>query len=86
MGRRKGVRITATSPRSATTRCFCSTTKGDCLAASLRPGNVPSADDWDDLLVPEIDRQQATRAGRLTHSDWDEVRPGEKRAYVWSGV
>ena len=28
---------------------------GDCLAASLRPGNVPSADDWDDLLVPEID-------------------------------
>ena len=35
---------------------------GDCLAASLRPGNVPSADDWDDLLVPEIDRQQA--AGR----------------------
>ena len=36
--------------------------QGDCLAASLRPGNVPSADDWDDLLVPEIDRQQA--AGR----------------------
>ena len=35
---------------------------GDCLGASLRPGNVPSADDWDDLLVPEIDRQQA--AGR----------------------
>ena len=32
---------------------------GDCLAASLRPGNVPSADDWDDLLVPEIARQQA---------------------------
>ena len=36
--------------------------QGDCLAASLRPGNVPSADDWDGLLVPEIDRQQA--AGR----------------------
>ena len=36
--------------------------QGDCLVASLRPGNVPSADDWDDLLVPEIDRQQA--AGR----------------------
>ena len=36
--------------------------QGDCLAASLRPGNVPSADDWDDLLMPEIDRQQA--AGR----------------------
>ncbi len=32
---------------------------GDCLAATLRPGNVHSADDWDDLLVPEIERQQA---------------------------
>ena len=32
---------------------------GDCVAATLRPGNVPSADDWDDLLVPEIARQQA---------------------------
>ena len=32
---------------------------GDCLAATLRPGNVPSADDWDDLLVPELERQQA---------------------------
>ena len=36
--------------------------QGDCRAASLRPGNVPSADDWDDLLMPEIDRQQG--AGR----------------------
>ena len=27
MGRRKGVRTTATSPRSATTRCFCSTSR-----------------------------------------------------------
>ena len=32
---------------------------GDCLAAKLRPGNVHSADDWDELLLPEIERQQA---------------------------
>ena len=32
---------------------------GDCLAAKLRSGNVHSADDWDALLVPEIERQQA---------------------------
>ena len=32
---------------------------GDCLAAKLRPGNVSSANDWDELLVPEIERQQA---------------------------
>ena len=32
---------------------------GDCLVATLRPGNVHGADDWDDLLVPELERQQA---------------------------
>jgi hypothetical protein len=32
---------------------------GDCLAAKLRPGNVHSAEDWDELLSPEIERQQA---------------------------
>ena len=31
---------------------------GDCLAAKLRPGNVHSAEDWDELLLPEIERQQ----------------------------
>ena len=38
---------------------FLFTEHGDCLAATLRPGTVHSADDWDDLLVPEIDRQPA---------------------------
>ena len=28
---------------------------GDCLAAKLRPGNVHSAEDWDELLLPEIE-------------------------------
>ena len=32
---------------------------GDCLAAKLRPGNVSSAEDWDELLLPELERQQA---------------------------
>ncbi len=32
--------------------------EGDCLAAKLRPGNVHSAEDWAELLVPEIERQQ----------------------------
>jgi Transposase DDE domain group 1 len=32
--------------------------EGDCLAARLRPGNVHSADGWEELLLPEIDRQQ----------------------------
>jgi hypothetical protein len=35
---------------------------GDCVAAKLRPGNVHSAEDWEELLLPEIERQQ--RLGR----------------------
>ena len=31
---------------------------GDCLAAKLRPGNVHSAEGWEELLLPEIERQQ----------------------------
>jgi Transposase DDE domain group 1 len=33
--------------------------EGDCLTAKLRAGNVHSADDWEELLLPEIERQQA---------------------------
>jgi hypothetical protein len=29
---------------------------GDCLAATLRPGNVHSADGWEEVLLPVIDR------------------------------
>ena len=32
--------------------------EGDCLATKLRPGNVHSAEDWEELLLPEIERQQ----------------------------
>src|SRR5712691_10839983 len=36
--------------------------EGDCLVAKLRPGNVHSAEDWGELLLPEIERQQ--KAGK----------------------
>ena len=48
---------------------------GDCLAASLLPGNVPSADNWDDLLVPEIDRQQAEGTRVAFRADAAFARP-----------
>ena len=32
--------------------------EGDCHAAKLRPGNVHSAEGWQELLLPEIERQQ----------------------------
>ena len=41
---------------SAITPSSCSTQDGDCLAAKLRPGNVHSADGWDEVFLPVIDR------------------------------
>jgi hypothetical protein len=32
--------------------------EGDCLAAQLRPGNVHSAEGWEEVLLPEIECQQ----------------------------
>jgi hypothetical protein len=32
--------------------------EGDCLAAKLRSGNVHSAEGWEGVLLPEIERQQ----------------------------
>ena len=32
--------------------------EGDCLAAKLRLGNVRTAEGWEVLLLPEIERQQ----------------------------
>jgi hypothetical protein len=32
--------------------------EGDCQSARLRPGNAHSAEDWKEVLVPEIERQQ----------------------------
>jgi hypothetical protein len=32
--------------------------EGDCLAAKLRPGNAHSAEGWEELLLPEIERPQ----------------------------
>ncbi|PYQ00026.1 MAG: hypothetical protein DMF83_29205 [Acidobacteria bacterium] len=32
---------------------------GDCLAAKLRAGNVHSADGWEEVLLPVIDRYRA---------------------------
>jgi hypothetical protein len=48
---------------------------GDCLAAKLRPGNVSSADDWEELPVPEIDRQQAEGRRVVFRADAAFARP-----------
>ena len=52
---------------------------GDCVAATLRPGNVQSADGWDDLLVPEVERQQAEGTRVAFRADAAFAKPGDLR-------
>ena len=59
---------------------------GDCVAAKLRPGNVSSADDWEELLVPEIDRQQAERQPVAFRADATFARPAIYEAQEARGV
>ncbi|HEY3113421.1 MAG TPA: transposase, partial [Gemmatimonadaceae bacterium] len=59
---------------------------GDCLAAKLRPGNVPSADDWDELLVPEIERQQAEGKEVAFRGDAAFAKPAIYQALEQRGV
>ena len=50
---------TATSNPPAITPLLLFNGEGDCLAVKLRPGNVHSAEGWEDLLLPEIERLKA---------------------------
>ena len=54
---------------------------GDCLAATLRPGNVHSADGWDDVLLPVIERCQAR--GRPSSSAPTRPLPSRPSTRRW---
>jgi hypothetical protein len=59
---------------------------GDCLAAKLRSGNVHSADDWDALLLPEVDRQQAEGQRLAFRADAAFAKPEIYEALEARGV
>jgi hypothetical protein len=44
--------------------------EGDCLAVKLRPDIVHSANGWEELLLPEIDQQQAQGKEVAFRGDW----------------
>jgi hypothetical protein len=48
---------------------------GDCLAAKLRPGNVHSADGWEDMLLLEIERQQKASKEVVFRADAAFAKP-----------
>ena len=43
--------------------------EGDCLAAKLRPGNVHSADGWEEVLLPIIDRYRRRGQNVVVRAD-----------------
>ena len=59
---------------------------GDCLAAKLRPGNVHSADDWEELLLPEIERQQKLGKEMVFRADAAFAKPEIYEALEERGV
>ena len=59
---------------------------GDCLAAKLRPGNVHSADDWEELLLPEIERQQKLGKEVVFRADAAFAKPEIYEALEKRGV
>jgi len=59
--------------------------EGDCLAAKLRPGNVHSADEWDEVLLPIIDRCRARGQTVVVRADAAFALPAlfEYQAASW---
>jgi hypothetical protein len=60
--------------------------EGDCLAAKLRPGNVHSAVDWEELLLPEIERQQKLGKEVVFRADAAFAKPEIYEALEERGV
>jgi Transposase DDE domain group 1 len=60
--------------------------EGDCQAARLRPGNVHSAENWDELLLPEIERQRKRGQEVVLRADAAFAKPESYEALEKRGV
>ncbi len=60
--------------------------EGDCLAAKLRRGNVHSAEGWEELLLPEIERQQKLDQEVVFRADAAFAKPEIYEALEERGV
>jgi hypothetical protein len=59
---------------------------GDCLAAKLRPGNVHSAEGWEEVLLPEIERQHGMGKQVAFRADAAFAKPEVYEALEERGV
>ena len=60
--------------------------EGDCLAARLRPGNVHSAEEWERVLLPEVERQQKQGKDVVVRADAGFAKPELYEALEARGV
>jgi len=60
--------------------------EGDCLGAKLHPGNVHSAEDWEEVLLPEIERQQGLGKEVVFRADAAFAKPEIYEALEERGV
>jgi hypothetical protein len=60
--------------------------EGDCLAAKLRAGNVHRAEDWEEVLLPEIERQQERGKEVVFRGDAGFAKPEIYEALEERGV
>ena len=60
--------------------------EGDCLAGKLRPGNVHSAEDWEEVVLPEIERQQGLGKEVVFRADAAFAKPEIYEALEERGV
>jgi len=60
--------------------------EGDCLAARLRPGNVHSAEGWEEVLLPEIERQHRMGKEVVFRADAAFAKPESYEALEGRGL
>ncbi len=60
--------------------------QGDCLTARLRPGNVHSAEGWEEMLLPKIERQQKAGKEVVFRADAAFAKPEIYEALEERGV
>jgi len=60
--------------------------EADCQAARLRPGNVHSAEDWNEVLLPEVERQQKQGKDVVVRADAAFAKPEIYEALEERGV
>lgn len=60
--------------------------EGDCVVPKLRPGNVHRAEDWEELLLPEVNRQQVLGKEVVFQADAAFAKPETYEALEARGV